>query len=159
MIVSRSRTLVLLGLLTMAGCQPAPPAGLSDADRAAVGELGTRFVQAFLAGDMTAVGQTYAESATLLPPNAPSVTGREAITAFMATFPQVTEFTLTDEVVEGFGNLAYVSGRYRMTLAVGGGVVDSGKFLDIRQRQADGSWLYLVDMFNSSIPLPEPPAP
>ncbi|MEK6686841.1 MAG: nuclear transport factor 2 family protein [Gemmatimonadota bacterium] len=159
MIVRRSQILALLGLLTMAGCQPAPPAGLSDADRAAVKELSTQFVQAFLAGDMTAVGQTYAENATLLPPNAPGVTGREAITAFMATFPPVTEFTTTDDVIEGFGNLAYVSGRYRMTLAVGGGVVDSGKYLDIRQRQADGSWRYLVDMFSSSIPLPAPPTP
>lgn len=156
-----SSRIALLGVLALAACQAAGPAPLSDADRTAIREMGTQFTQVFLSGNVAEVGQFYAEDATLLPPNAPTVTGREAIVAFMQTFPPLTEFTITDNVIEGFGDLAYVSGTYHMVLAVGEGVTvtDSGKYLDIRQRQADGSWLYVMDMFSSSIPLPAPPMP
>jgi ketosteroid isomerase-like protein len=38
-------------------------------------------------------------------------------------------------------------------------VPDTGKFMDIRRRQADGRWLFTHDIFNSDIPLPTEPAP
>ena len=42
-----------------------------------------------------------------------------------------------------------------------GGVTlpDSGKFLEIRRRQADGRWLIPRDIGNSDIPLPAPSPP
>lgn len=64
---------------------------------------------------------------------------------------------LVADTVVGAGDLAYVSGRYHLTLTRKGAPVDSGKFLDIRERQKDGSWLYVADMFNSSVPLPAAP--
>ena len=54
--------------------------------------------------------------------------------------------------IEGRGDLAYVRGTYTMTLHPDGApepVEDAGKYLEIRRKQSDGSWLYVADMFNS----------
>ena len=57
----------------------------------------------------------------------------------------------------GAGDLVYTYGRYTMTLGLAGSPVDSGKYLDIRRKQKDGSWKYEADMFNTSVPLPATP--
>ena len=89
-----------------------------------------------------------------MPPNQPAVVGRPAIRDFNATFPPVSAFSLTNQVIDGVGDLAYVRGRYRMTLAIEGSAPDSGKYIEIRGRQADGSWKFTADIFNSDLPLP-----
>lgn len=37
-----------------------------------------------------------------------------------------------------------------------GPVKDSGKYVEVRRRQADGRWLVAVDIFNSDVPIPAP---
>ncbi|MBI2071557.1 MAG: nuclear transport factor 2 family protein [Gemmatimonadetes bacterium] len=143
-------TIVMLGL---AACQRAP-ATLSEADRQAIQAASDQFLQHFQAKDWDALSQLYAEDAVLMPPNHPAVVGRAAIREFTATFPPVVEFSLTNDVIDGIGDLAYVRGRYRMTLAIEGTPTDSGKYIEIRRRQPDGSWKFTADIFNSSVPLP-----
>ncbi len=70
--------------------------------------------------------------------------------------PRALSATLTHDTIVGFGDLAYVRGRYQLHLAIEGAAVDSGKCLEIRRRQPDGTWLLEVDIFNSSLPLPGP---
>lgn len=147
----------VLALLAILGCASPGPAPLTDADIAANRALSQSFVGRMLARDWDGAGKLYADSATLLPPNAPAVTGRAAITAFMAAFPPITGFTISDETITGAGDLAYVTGRYRLTLGLPGSPVDSGKFLDVRRKQKDGSWLYVADMFSSNAPAPAAP--
>ena len=56
--------------------------------------------------------------------------------------------------VEGIGELAFVRGRYSMTLepeGAPGPVNDEGKYIEIRERQPDGSWLLARDIFNSDL--------
>jgi ketosteroid isomerase-like protein len=64
---------------------------------------------------------------------------------------------LRGEETVGAGDLAYVRGRYTMTMAPPGGPVmaDSGKYLEIWRKQG-GSWKVTRDMFNSDVPLPMP---
>jgi ketosteroid isomerase-like protein len=54
--------------------------------------------------------------------------------------------------------MAYVTGHFSMTFSPDGetNISDSGTFLEVRERQEDGSWLVTRDMFNSSLPLPAP---
>jgi ketosteroid isomerase-like protein len=81
----------------------------------------------------------------------------------LSTFPPLTSFTLNPVEIEGVGKLAYQRGTYQMTMLLPGGVTasDSGKYVEIRRRQADGTWLITRDIWNSDIPLPaaELPAP
>jgi ketosteroid isomerase-like protein len=150
-------SLPILPLLALLGCAAPGPSALSDADVAANRALSQSFVDRMLAKDIDGASKLYADSALLLPPNSPPIRGRAAISAFMAGFPPITEFTTSDEVITGQGDLAYVTGRYRLVLGVPGAPVDSGKFLDVRRRQKDGSWLYVADMFSSNAPAPAAP--
>jgi ketosteroid isomerase-like protein len=70
------------------------------------------------------------------------------------------EFTLNNTKVEGREDLAYVLGTYTMTMPLPGApgpVKDSGKFVSVLRRQADGRWLCAVDMFSSDLPVSPPP--
>jgi ketosteroid isomerase-like protein len=154
------RLSALLGLALAAACQPAPPAGLTDADKAAIDSTGRVFVRHALANDFAALARDYyTDDAIVLPPNAPSVTGPAAIEAMFKTFPPITAFELRTEEVEGTADLAYVRGRYTMTMSPPGApaIADSGKYLEIWRRQSDGSWRSTRDMFSSDVPLPPPP--
>lgn len=151
----------LLGFALAAACQPAPPAGFTDADRAAIDSAGQAFAGYALAGDFAALAKNhYSDDAILLPPNAPAATGHAAIEAAFRTFPPITAFQLRNEEVEGTANLAYVRGRYVMTMSPPGAaaIADSGKYLEIWRKQSDGTWKSLRDMFNSDVPLPAPEA-
>jgi uncharacterized protein (TIGR02246 family) len=137
----------------------APKAGLSAADLKSISD-GTQALQkAVLAKNWAAMAAQYTEDGVMCPPNEPVVKGRAAIQAWAAKFPPVTAFVLTNTKVEGAGDLAYVHGTFTMTIAPPGvpPMKDSGKYLEIRKRQADGKWLHSIDMFNSD--LPPPPAP
>lgn len=146
---------LVLGLVVLstalAACQTGP-APLSDADHQALDAVEEGFKEAMLAGDGEQIASYYAEDAILMPPNAPMVRGRAAIADFMSEFPPVTEISLSDEAVEGVGDAVYTYGTYRLTLGLPGAPQDEGKYLDIRTRQADGSWKYQVDMFSSNLP-------
>jgi len=144
-------------LMTLAACQPAPPPGpamLSDADKAGIEETTRAFGKAFEAKDWAGVAATYTEDAILLPPNAAAVKGRAAIQEFLGSFPPASNFQIKTVEVDGRGDLAYVYGTYSMTITPEGAdpVEESGKYLEIRQKQADGSWLLHRDMFSSNMP-------
>ena len=155
------RLTALLGFALVAACQPAAPAGLTDADQAAIDSAGQAFARDALAGDFAVLTRAhYAEDAIVLPPNMPAATGHAAIEAMFKTFPPITALEIRNEEMEGNGSMAYVRGRYTMTLSPPGGaaITDTGKYLEIRRKQSDGSWKLVRDMFNSDVPLPPPPA-
>ena len=146
-------TLPAVAILAALGCAR-PPAQFTAADHDANRALSAHFREQVLAKNWDAVALQYADSAVLLPPNMPAIKGRAAIRAYLSQFPPLSELTLTDDTIVGTGDRAYAIGRYHMTIAATGSPVDSGKFLDVRERQADGSWIYVADMFSSSIPEP-----
>ena len=152
--------LAALALAALPACPPAAepppaagPAGLSPNDRSAIEGVSQLFAVGANAGDWAAVGATYTPDAVLLPPNGPVVQGRAAIQAFLATFPPISDMQLTTVEVEGAGDLAFVRGTYTMTLMPPGApaIADTGKYLEIRKRQADGTWLISHDMFSSDL--------
>ncbi|NIM47978.1 MAG: hypothetical protein GTO22_01735 [Gemmatimonadales bacterium] len=69
----------------------------------------------------------------------------------------MTEFTITLVETGGGGDVAYARGTYLLTIAVEGAepTTDTGKYIEIRRKQPDGSWPIAIDMFNSDLPLPE----
>jgi len=161
--VTRVAPRLVAALLLVVGCAPAGgPAPLSDADKSALRANDEKFVQGVLAKNWTAIAALYTANASFMPPKGPEVTGPANIQAWMEAFPPVTAFTLEPLEIDGVEDLAYVRGRYTMSLAPAGvatPIEDRGKYLAIERKQADGSWLITADIFNSDVPLPEPAAP
>ena len=155
-----------------AACRPAPREGqpaaadaagapLSAADQAAIRAADTAFSTAAGAGDAVGLAAMYLANASLMPPNAATVQGREAIQKFWGAFVDAyrVNIALKAEEVEGHGDLAYSRGRYTLDLtpkAKGPAAAhDEGKFLTIFRRQPDDTWLLAVDMYSSDLPVPK----
>lgn len=155
--------LALLLLLGLAACSRPEEGGGNGAEVAAITEReGARIRQASQAwaraakaGDADRLASLYTDDAVLMPPGSPAVHGRRAIREYLAAMPAFDRVVLTQEDVEGRGDLAYVYGTFSLTvLAVPGdtasAVTEEGKFLEIHERQSDGSWPMVVDIWNSS---------
>ncbi len=153
---TRSMLLVTLAAaLSVAACREAAmeAASLSEQDEAAIQAVSDAFVEAIVAGDVDSVAALYTEDAVFMPPGHPPVRGRAAIREFLAGFPPVESLELRNDEIEGRLDLAYVRGTLIMTLMPEGAseaMVDTGKYIEIRKRQPDGSWPLAVDIFNSS---------
>jgi ketosteroid isomerase-like protein len=159
--MSRLPVHYLLGALLLASCGPKAQPGLTDQDRAAIQKSEADFAASMLAKDYSKVAAMYTADAVVMPANGPAVTGRAGIQQLLGTFPPLTVFTLNSAEIDGMGDLAYQRGTFLMTfpLPSGGSATDSGKYLEIRRRQADGTWLISRDIWNSDIPVPEPAPP
>jgi uncharacterized protein (TIGR02246 family) len=148
----------ILALGLAAATAGAQSAKLDDKDVASIKAASEAFSKAMLAKDAAAVARLYTETASLLPPNDKAVAGRAALQAWLAGFPPVKEFKLTPVEIEGRGDLAYVRGTFALAVLPPGApaaIKDTGKYVEIRRKQADGSWLIAVDIFNSDLPPPK----
>jgi len=144
-------------VLVSLACQSQPVSTFTDADRAAIDAT----TDAALAisnetGDWVEYVNTYyAPDAVVMPPNTTMVEGREAIIAFLQSFPPISDFRSETIHMEGAGDIAYVHGTYSMFLMVPGSeepVSDVGKFMEVWKRQPDGGWKVAFDIFNSDLP-------
>ena len=122
-------------------------------DIAAITATTRQFARLVLAGDFEGASQLYTPDAVVMPPHHPVCNGREAARQWMASIPRVTRFDIDPQRIDGRADLAYVTGVFSVTLQTPDGNVDDvGKFLEIRRRQPDGSWLIEADIFNSDRP-------
>jgi len=142
-------------LVVISACAPPPPAGLSAADRAAIEQAAVDWETNANAGDWAAVAALYAEDATVLPPNQPATSGRASVQESFEAMPAGAQISLEIVRVDGVGDLAYTYGTYNMTVTMGEETTtDVGKYIEVRHRQADGSWPIIFDIWNSDAPLP-----
>lgn len=148
-------------LAFLAGCQPAATPELSSADVAAVRATIDTYAKTALAGDWDAWGKTLATDVVYMPPNQPPLLGRDAAVAFGKSFPKITSMSITPEDITGRADLAYVRGKYSYSAALpdGTAVSESGVFLEIHRRQADGSWPYTQAIWHADSPPAPPPVP
>lgn len=156
-----SRIAAVLVLVAVSACKSMEcceveecEATLSNADRAAISANSEAWLKAVRAADWAGVAATYTDDAALMPPNQPAVSGRAAIRAWFEAFPPLVSMELTDTEVGGCCDVAYVCGTYRLAIApLGAGTIhETGKYIEIRRKQADGTWLKLRDMFSSDEP-------
>ena len=147
----RFSIMVLAGILL---CRAQPALGqLTDADRKGIQDVTDRFTKAMVSGDAAGVAALYTEDGMLLPPHEGVVKGRSAIQQYVAQFPKITAFTARLIEMDGSGDVAYTRGTFEITLLPPGAKTpskDSGKFIEIRRKQADGSWLLARDFWNSN---------
>lgn len=143
--------------LASTACQPPvqEAVGLTEEDVAAIKEAAESYRAAVMAGDMETWAAFYTEDAVIMPAGQAAVSGRDAIRAWGEAFPTIIEWTPSIVEVDGRGDLAYVRASFSMTTAVEGvaePVQESGKYLEVWRKQADGSWLIAVDIYNSDHP-------
>jgi len=153
-----------LGML-LAACQPQG----SDTEAAAEAEydapdfaaLTAAYDAAMSSGDAETLGTLYAEDAVSMPPNAPPLVGRAAIVADAAENFAAMSASLTSRSEGSYvmGDMAVEWGTYSFS----GTMADSdvtfsqdGKYVAILERQVDGSWKIVRDIWNADAP-PEMP--
>ena len=89
-------------------------------------------------------------------PNEPVFRGMDNIKAVLTPMMQDPNFALSfkAEKIEVSGILAYTQGTYSQTSTARDGkpFVDTGKFLTVWKKQADGSWKAIEDILNSDLP-------
>lgn len=149
--------------VTVVGCT----AGASEtastftaADSAGVRASADKWVSTLLAKDFQGWGASVSPDVVLHPPNAKPITGRAAAIEFVRSYPPITKFEIQVDELWGSGDVAYDRGRFATAVTLPNGVVvnDSGTFMSIFRRQPDSTWAHDRVMWNSSLPLPTPPA-
>ena len=160
------RAWIALASLLVLGCSASDRSASvaqsgAPADRAAVqaaidAQLAT-FRDAMIKGDTAGMASIYTEDAIVMPPNTPVVRGRAAMNAMNAgMFASISvtdmKFATSDLILTG--DYAIETGSYQMTIKPKNApqLVDDGKYISIWQKQADGSWKMIRDIFNSDKP-------
>jgi uncharacterized protein (TIGR02246 family) len=113
------------------------------------------YLEAENAGNVNAKLALFTDDAVLMPPNEPTVSGRDAIRLWQqATYDQVTlQVTDSIEELKLFGDWGFARGSYTADVSLkAGGVLpqEDGKFLVIIKRQPDGIWKIARDMWSSN---------
>jgi len=137
----------LLGWVALACGSAGAPREILDTDKTTMRASLDSFTAYVVTHRDSMAAAMYAEKATFMPPNQPMVQGRAAIRAWMKTAQPLKSFVVSPIDINGRGDLAYVRGTFQLLFE--SGAQDRGKFLEIRQRQQDGRWLIVADIFNS----------
>jgi ketosteroid isomerase-like protein len=122
----------------------------------------TTFVSAMRAKDPAPIMAYYADNAVSYSPNAEPISGKAAITAYNTQWFASIEADSLAAGRDGLlssGDIAVETGWYYFKGKMfGQAAEDRGRYLNVWQRQADGSWKIVRDMANTSLPLPGTPA-
>lgn len=128
---------ILFTLLTLASC--AAPGAADDVARAL-----QNYQDAARAVNPDAVAACFTEDGVLFEPGIQPIESREAIRAFVGSFPgvRVDLATATPETIEVHGRDAYLWGSYHEKLAFPGQPASeqSGRFVSQWRLEADGVW-------------------
>jgi ketosteroid isomerase-like protein len=144
------------GALAAAQTKPTGPV-------AAIRAADQEWNRVFGAKDLEKSVAACSDSASVLAPNAPRATGREAIRRLFEGFFALPEleiaWTPSDVQVAKSGDLGFSTGAYRMRFQDSSGktVEDHGKYVTVWEKDPDGTWRVLVDAFNSDLPAAAPP--
>jgi uncharacterized protein (TIGR02246 family) len=113
-----------------------------------------QFEAAFNRGDTVALAALYTEDATVLPPGAPSVHGREAIQQFWQSVRDagVRTATLATQDVQASGDYAHEIGAATLQIQPEGGAASTEqvKYVVVWKRQPGGTWQLHVDIWNAN---------
>ena len=118
----------------------------------------TTFVSAMRSKDATPIMVHYADNAVSYSPNAEPIQGKAAITEYNKQWfasLQPDSLAAGRDGLLSSGDLAVETGWYYFKGKMfGQAAEDRGRYLNVWQRQGDGSWRIIRDMANSSLPLP-----
>ncbi len=94
----------------------------------------------------------YTEDAMYMPPGESPIEGRDNIQTYFESQPPTIAVEIRTIEIDGRGDLGFTRGTYTTTISPEGmdPITDSGKYLAICRKQADGTWLISRDIYNSN---------
>lgn len=150
----RCNLAVVLALAVAACNQPQKPDSVED-DVAAIKSMSAARAKAFNEGKAGDIARHFTEQGALMAPGAPTAFGREAVERYyQSIFDQYkTSLESGYEEVQVSGDMAFGRGYAHVRLVPHGGgdtLVSTAKYINILQRQPDGSWLTTHDVWNGN---------
>jgi uncharacterized protein (TIGR02246 family) len=143
-------TITLLAATLGVACGGPKGEEFTRADADAIRKVDADFVAAFNAKDPDRILSLYTDNSVFMPPNAPTLRGREPLKSFFGDMFAKGATALTMEPVDlaGHGPIAYQSGTYTLTT---GETRDRGKFLFVMRKMA-GNWRFEYTSWSSDLP-------
>jgi uncharacterized protein (TIGR02246 family) len=128
------------------------------ADHAEIRRTTAKLLAAVNASDHERLLAVWADDGVLMPPNRTAVQGRPALAAYFKERFSATRFhfAFTSSEIQLAGDVAFERLAYVVTawpVAGGQATKDAGKGLHVYQRQPDGAWRLVLDIWNSDLPL------
>jgi uncharacterized protein (TIGR02246 family) len=123
----------------------------------------TQWSKAAESRDLEQLLSFYADDAVVLPAHAAIATTKDSIRNIFQKLLSIPGVALswkpTKVTAAGSGDLAYSTGTYELSAPDDSGKpsIDHGKYVAVWKKQADGSWMVGVDIWNTDLPLPAPP--
>ena len=120
-------------------------------DKATIQRLNDQFTRAFSAGDIATVAAHYTEDATVLPPGAEMVMGRNAILTFWkSAADQIGDIKLTAVDVKPLGsNAAREIGTFSFRTKGAQSQQVTGKYVVVWEK-VGGDWKLATDIWNTN---------
>ena len=128
----------------------------SDSAIQALNRLQKQVDQAIITGDTDRYIALLSDDAVLMPPNGPPVVGKSAIRSWNQETSKrfrIQRYAPTDQEVIVAGDWAFRRATFEWSVVPVAGdrpIEQSGKFIIIYKRQADGSWRVARDIWNSN---------
>lgn len=145
----------LLPLAVAAACSGPTEVQFTQADAAKIRQRTQDYEAAFNSKDAPKVAAFYPGESVLMPPNAPTIRGREEIQKFYVDLyaQGATDLEMDTKDVRGHGPLAYEAGGYSLHRkpATGAALRDRGKYLFI-WRNLNGAWSIESSIWSSDLP-------
>ena len=127
----------------------------TPADAAAIRQRTQDYEAAFNSKDLEKVAAFYPAESVLMPPNAPTVRGKDGIRDFYKELygQGGTDLEMETRDVRGHGNMAYEAGSYSINRrpATGNATRDRGKYMLIWRNQ-NSAWSIEYTIWSSDLP-------
>jgi ketosteroid isomerase-like protein len=155
--------LMILFAWAISACQPKKTAIDSEKEKTAISLWNDKCLKMVRNLDKdnaeTFVKYTYSEDAILFPPNAKSITGREAIIVFYQNYPPMTDFNQEIKEMEVLGDYAYLCLNWSIPVKQTGlnSYIDTGIIFCIMRKQNDGNWKIWREIWNSDMSVSNTP--
>jgi uncharacterized protein (TIGR02246 family) len=162
-------------LLAFVGCETEPvvtdtapargvtePAPAHEADREAIDQVRSQWIEAAERDDAAGVAALYSDDAVVTAPQHEAVHGRESIRELWERqFPMASGLEIGSSDFEVSGDLAYDYGTFSQTLTTPAGeeMEVEGEYVVILRRQDDGQWRITRHLSFNRMPDGAPGAP
>lgn len=146
-------SVLVFGLILLSGC--GSPQVDVEAEEQRLMELSREWSDVAAGDDVDALMSYWADDAVMMPPGQPPLRGKEAIREFVSATGDIPGFSITWEPlvahVSESGDMGYMLERNQMTMpdSTGALVTQYNKVVTVWEKQEDGTWKNVVDMWNS----------